>query len=50
MRNGKDKDIRKERDVQRLISAKISFLQMSEELGNIQKACKVGKDSPFQFL
>ena len=26
---------------QRLIDAKISLLQLSEELGNIQKACKV---------
>ena len=28
---------------QRLIDAKISLLQLAEELGNIQKACKAAK-------
>ena len=41
MKNNKDQDTRNEVIVQRLISTKISLLQMADKLWNIQKACKV---------
>jgi len=34
---------------QRLIDAKISLLQLAEELGNIQKVCKVAKIARSSF-
>jgi len=36
----KDNNIKSNQKDQRLIDAKISLLQLAEELGNIQKACK----------
>ena len=45
----KNKPTKSNQKDQRLIDAKISLLQLAEELGNIQKACKAAEIARSSF-